>query len=983
MTIFKAEYEVCKNININKKLFKWIFYGIFIIISLILMTCIITKANANTSPPSNGDWIIEEGEEAELKKNHLMRGNVFVNGNLTINGNFILTFDCDLNPGEEIPPRIYILVVNSTGSLIMKHGATIKARVPKDMNKTIPHLLIHGYADIQDSEIAGVIEGFRCEKNSSVKITNTTFRNCYWGIVGIGVKVPDDTTNNFIDVDYDIVQFWEVKIKILNENDNLITKGKVNLTSSNGNITKRRIDENGTTNFQFIKVKEGIYDYNPFTIRGSVHKDEDNETPHITYKETNFNINQNFNENPKIIKINHTLSPDFSIRVFSCNLSYMEVKKINKLSVWIRNMGEESSKAEIKFSALLGDETEYVLIDTKVVDIPETTLHPHHRVDCDWTPIKGGQYNIIVELIPIVGIDPYPYDDNSPSNPIKVNVLEPPTIEITKINGNIPQVGMITSGLINIQGTHKGSYDRIHIWINDERWDYIFNLGLNLVQNLQDRNLNYELKIAFKNNNYPLSTSAFILKIDDNTWEIIDGLKNYKIENTSKELKIYYGLFTKPYKINFIENYWSCVLDSGAFSGINQKIYVNISGGGYLYFDEKMVMINLKNKPLIKINNPKNNDVLTAVVENDEQIVSGWIWKVSPKAPYINNVELIIDGKKRNVILEEKNETYWKWYFIWNIASKKDPVKDGKYIIRVQSSDIEERKSDVDEITLYVDNIASYSAITIPKIEIITKEPKVSVNEEILIKGNAKDDLDLKKIEAKIENGDWFSIVNNINKKNFDWEYSWNVEYLDKGIHTIYFRAVDEETEIDIIEDYYPIKSYNLTKSKALLSDLSIESIKIKNEKSIETTKFRNIEKMIFEININVEKSNRIKQQTIIQIKLSTENKTLGVVDKTISKSISERFTVSIPWTVYGEKGISFYTIEIDLGNALEEDNEENNIDTTSIEILDNPQVNKFVEEEKNVKQNINKILTVIIIGVIILILFFLLHMKNLGKEQI
>ena len=92
-----------------------------------------------------------------------------------------------------------------------------------------------------------------------------------------------------------------MKIKILNENDNLITKGKVNLTSSNGNITKRRIDENGTTNFQFIKVKEGIYDYNPFTIRGSVHKDEDNETPHITYKETNFNINQNFNENPKII----------------------------------------------------------------------------------------------------------------------------------------------------------------------------------------------------------------------------------------------------------------------------------------------------------------------------------------------------------------------------------------------------------------------------------------------------------------------------------------------------------------------------------------------------------------------------------------------------------------------------------------------------------------------------------------------------------
>ena len=132
---------------------------------------------------------------------------------------------------------------------------------------------------------------------------------------------------------------------------------------------------------------------------------------------------------------------------------------------------------------------------------------------------------------------------------------------------------------------------------------------------------------------------------------------------------------------------------------------------------------------------------------------------------------------------------------------------------------------------------------------------------------------------------------------------------------------------------------------------------------------------MIFEINITIHKPEKIKQQTIIHVRLSEGETLLVVMDKTIDKTISDTFTISIPWTVYGEKGIHKYIIKLDVGNAIEEEDEENNVDNISIEILDNPSSDLPSNDNGGFKPNFRILLIVIIfLGGIIFIFFFILN---------
>ena len=80
----KSEYRNKDNIyNTNKLFFFLLFFGLLVIVFVIL-TSIVIKVSADTEPPANGEWIIEKGEDANLTKNHTMRGNVIVNGTLNV-----------------------------------------------------------------------------------------------------------------------------------------------------------------------------------------------------------------------------------------------------------------------------------------------------------------------------------------------------------------------------------------------------------------------------------------------------------------------------------------------------------------------------------------------------------------------------------------------------------------------------------------------------------------------------------------------------------------------------------------------------------------------------------------------------------------------------------------------------------------------------------------------------------------------------------
>lgn len=75
---------------------------------------------------------------------------------------------------------------------------------------------------------------------------------------------------------------------------------------------------------------------------------------------------------------------------------------------------------------------------------------------------------------------------------------------------------------------------------------FLFKLGLEYKKYLIEGKVGEELRKAFKDNGYPLSSNAVIKKISDKKWEIVDGEHVYTIEDTGKELKIY-GT-TKPIK---------------------------------------------------------------------------------------------------------------------------------------------------------------------------------------------------------------------------------------------------------------------------------------------------------------------------------------------------------------------------------------------------------------------------------------------------
>ena len=112
----------------------------------------------------------------------------------------------------------------------------------------------------------------------------------------------------------------------------------------------------------------------------------------------------------------------------------------------------------------------------------------------------------------------------------------------------------------------------------------------------------------------------------------------------------------------------------------------------------------------------------------------------------------------------------------------------------------------------------------------------------------------------------------------------WNVESLNKGIHRIYFRAIDEESDNEIIDESYKIITFDITKSKELLPDLKITNIIIKNKYN-EVTSANNGENLTFDVTINVDNANRIKKETVIYVKLSIENTSLDIVEKRISKT--------------------------------------------------------------------------------------------------
>lgn len=829
-------------------------FGVILVVSVAFLVGFAYKSSADTTPPEQGDWYIEEGENAVLDKDHTMNGSVFVAGTLKIDGAYTLEFDCDIQP--------YYLQVNSTGSLIMDNGAKIKAKKPDNMEKRMQVIDVIGDASIIDSTIEGVEEGIKCERDSSVTISSTTFNYCGICIQGVGTQAPSNNGGNYNNVDAKIVQRWYVNVTITNEEDGSVENAEVEIKNKYGDLVGSvTTGADGWADFGDLIVKKDDINYNDFKIYTKAHKD-DLDNYHLIDVKT---ITLNNNYEGEKIKIN-ALGPDFSIRDLSCEFSLMDLGESNKLTVTIRNMGEKAHNAQIKFSYKLKSEDEYREIDTITKEIPAKITD--YKVQYDWIPKEAGNYDVRVEIMVVGGEEQYPDDDNSPSSPISVNVMQPTEIEI-----NSPEEGETLSGEIEIEGGYKGTYDWIRVWLNDDEENY-----------------------------------------------------------------------TEPYEI--LEETWKCKIDSGAFND-NQVIHAKIKGQSRkgVCYDWSNVSVTLKNEPKVIINSPKDKDVLTAKVENEEMYIGGWAIKVSTLAPDIKNVDLKIGGIKRNVILEKKNETYWKWNFDWNIAQLSNPVKDGVYTITAQAEDNEARKSDIKQISVTVDNHPPYSMVTIPKITITTKEPTEPVNKEILISGTVEDDWEVKKIEASIDKGEWFVAVDNINKDNSTWEYIWNVITLDKGKHTITFRAIDEETDKAIIEEYYPKESFSILKEVEILPDLSIESVKIMKDGK-EVTKAKNEDNLTIEIVIKVKNKEHIFQPTKIYFALLEGKNTYETVNQTVDDK-NDSFKVKIFWTAHGNKGNHNLTIEADVGNNLIEENEDNNVKNVQLELTDNPKGEETTKKKK------------------------------------
>ena len=68
--------------------------------------------------------------------------------------------------------------------------------------------------------------------------------------------------------------------------------------------------------------------------------------------------------------------------------------------------------------------------------------------------------------------------------------------------------------------------------------DYLFSLGPEYRQYLEDGKVNDELREAFEDNNKSLSNEAKIFEMEEKAWEIFDGTESYRIEDTGNELTI-------------------------------------------------------------------------------------------------------------------------------------------------------------------------------------------------------------------------------------------------------------------------------------------------------------------------------------------------------------------------------------------------------------------------------------------------------------
>jgi tetratricopeptide (TPR) repeat protein len=73
----------------------------------------------------------------------------------------------------------------------------------------------------------------------------------------------------------------------------------------------------------------------------------------------------------------------------------------------------------------------------------------------------------------------------------------------------------------------------------DENQLHLFSLEPDYKQYLIEGDVTDELKMAFKDNSYPISSNAKIIRIYEDKWKIIDGNKIYVIKDTSRQLNIY------------------------------------------------------------------------------------------------------------------------------------------------------------------------------------------------------------------------------------------------------------------------------------------------------------------------------------------------------------------------------------------------------------------------------------------------------------
>ena len=115
---------------------------------------------------------------------------------------------------------------------------------------------------------------------------------------------------------------------------------------------------------------------------------------------------------------------------------------------------------------------------------------------------------------------------------------------------NIPEK-FLESSLKVMFNVSKGSKEVVYSTVCDplsqirleedssEKSGYLFRLGPDYYRYLKNGTINNTLKKAFENNSQVLSKGATLSKIDEEWWEIMDGSKRYRIQNTSTDLKIY------------------------------------------------------------------------------------------------------------------------------------------------------------------------------------------------------------------------------------------------------------------------------------------------------------------------------------------------------------------------------------------------------------------------------------------------------------